>query len=133
MTHLHSLTIDVDKPARDAALASFRSIAENLAALDGSGERVVDLFSRALDGGNDAGDLFLVEPVVAFADGAAKDCRLQILPGEPFLEAVTALAVEREDVSLSFSHGWPILSVGDRTPTVDRKGRGASLSPDGAL
>ncbi len=140
MADLGPITITVETTGSDSASASFRSVFEHLASSRGALERVAELFPdflRAESGSGgvnliaDIDDLFLCEPVNSATVGAHKVV-FWIKPSKRYVEFVTAISRDG-NLPLDFNfHGWPILSVGDRTPTVDRTGRGAILSPEGA-
>ncbi len=127
MAKLDSLTISVD--ASDAAL-SLRSILDNFAAIGDCLELGIDLLDGTIIGGGETGDLFRCEAVNLPATGAGELHRLQILPGDGYLEFVAALA-SRVNGNIVFSHGWPILSVGVASSTVAKAGRVASLPGGG--
>lgn len=114
-----------------AARVSFEALA---AALDPAGEvgkRLAELVGGFVDGSSDGRDLFRCEVSADATGGALELVGLQILPSQALLELVTAFAVEREDVSLVFRHGWPILSVGRvAAPTIAKAG-GESIAPGG--
>lgn len=117
---------------------SARSIFDVLAAANGIGEgarKIVAHFSH--DGGTDGrsnlgfdiSDLLCVEMVDGPALGTDK-IGVRCEPDSRYLELVSAVASDGDgNLRLDFSHGWPILSVGGRTPTV-AEAAGAS-SPGG--
>lgn len=60
---------------------------------------------------------------------------LHFQPSERYLRCVTAMSardVERHVVRVEFRHGWPILSVVSRIPTVTEGAAPSSAAPEGA-
>lgn len=119
----------------DAMRASIGSLADALWAFeacpesfgDDFGSALRDLIAQAVD---DPVDLGLGEVVNASALGA-DEIRLRCDPSDRYCELVAAVAANSGDrFGLDVRHGWPILSVGDRTPTVTEAG-GVRNAPGG--
>jgi hypothetical protein len=106
-----SLTIDT--ATRDALLASLSSLAEVAERFLEAGRSLVDLPLRLIDPAE-----FHFRDLAALR---ASDTGLRFEPGDGFLKlvaAVQAIEIGGHVINVEQRHGWPILSVGDRTPTV---------------
>jgi len=135
MTEVASINIGLATTGMDDASASLESIA---AVLDPAGpkveaEHLLAEFIAGLRVGADEGvDICRFETLANATSGAIELVSIKVLPSERFLELMTAIARERDDVSLVFSHGWPILSVAVPTTTVAEAG-GASTPASGGF
>lgn len=77
----------------------------------------------------DQRDLFACELSLKGADGAADQDVFRVLPSQGYLELVAAVAQDF-GVETVVSHGWPILSVESRIPTVAEGAAPASAAPE---
>lgn len=110
----------------DAASASFGSVADVLGASNGALEGVAEGFADGLMLGDDIGDLVRIEPIGGPAVRASELKGFEILPGDRYLELVTALTGDGNAHVAGVRHGWPILSVGRVAAPTLAEGRGAS-------
>lgn len=82
--------------------------------------------------GDDAVDLVLSKSEYAVAFRAGDVQRLQFYPSEWYLELCAAIVRDADLYSVSFRHGWPILSVDDvATSTVTEAGGESILAREG--
>ena len=101
----------------DEAMLSLGSVCDALVAGSSCLETGIDPVFRFgdecgacfLQGLLDSDDLIRFENSGASAGPAGEFLAGQVLPSDRYLDLVTALSAERV-VSVSFSHGWPILS-----------------------
>lgn len=115
----------------DELTASARSVADALSALGGASERIAEFFPGHSELGADCLDLILRKPLNSAAPGATKFEAFKLDPSDRYLEFVAAVARDCH-ADTFFRHGWPILSVVARTPTVAEAGVAASV-PGGGL
>lgn len=80
----------------------------------------------------DVGDLFRFEPVGDAAPGTNKLDPIQLAPSDGYEKFVSAFVADGHADIAAVIHGWPILSVVDRTATVTEAG-GAHNAPGGGL
>lgn len=106
------IALSLDTEGFDAFLAAFAELPVGI--LDG----LAELLGEYIDGTRDFSDLLRFESVASSASGALKLCSVKILPSNVLLELMAAFAWYREDVSLGFSHGWPVLSLAADTASV---------------
>jgi hypothetical protein len=125
----------------DAATASLRSIGDVLLSAGGPSKALAELFPDLFRTGLgesliehplDVGELLVVD-VIDGAAGRADKISLSVQPSDRYRELVAAVASDLNGRSdIVFSHGWPILSVGDRTPTVAEVPEATNLRDGGA-
>lgn len=102
----------------EAAKLSFAHALDVLTAPDSAADRIVERLNKAGVLRDDLTDLIRCEPIDAAASGASKLQGLQLLPGDGYLLLCAALASDGHADTISFVHGWPILSPESNTPTV---------------
>lgn len=86
---------------------------------------LVEFLLSRIDGGDDAPDLIRSEFFGNLTSRAIELHSLKILPSDRYVELVSAVADEREDLLISFRHGWPILSLaGDTASMAELPGSG---------
>lgn len=130
---LGKLSVGVDGAANEGAVASFHSVRAALEHIplnvfEGLTENILGLFVL----GDHGGDLFVCEPVGLAAAGASELQGLKVSPSKRYNELVTAIAASGHGYGIRVVHGWPILSVDDRKPTVTEAGAVTSRSGEGA-
>ena len=76
-------------------------------------------------------DLVRVELPLRAADRASDNYVFRILPGQRYVELVAAITRYCGGEAV-VSHGWPILSVESRIPTVTEGAAPANAAPEGA-
>lgn len=79
----------------------------------------------------DVGDLFIREPLALPAAGATELQTLQINPSDGYLVLFAAIAANGQKC-VTFSHGWPVLSVVSSNSTVAKAG-GDTIPAGGGL
>lgn len=137
-----SLSLSVEcAPGAVAEIAlSVASVADALVACGDVPQHIVDLAGQCLgatfgdDGielAPDFGALFRIHAVDSPA-GRAGDVLLRVEPDGRYAELVSAVAAVADCRCDVGAHGWPILSVVSRPPTVAGRGGAASLTPEGA-
>lgn len=118
----------------DGALKSFAALGEALAASHCLSDRTVDLIDRLRMAGDDAADLLLGESELDGAFRAGDVQCLKINPSDWYLELCTAIAGDSDLYSVTFCHGWPILSNGAlEQPFEAAAGSASSLPRQSAL
>lgn len=125
------LTLEIDSAASAAMRQSLASVGDALDALNGVSNHVLDLLDRVLMGGDNSGDLVRIEAAGVAAGGAVDLQCLKILPGDRYLELVTAIAGQVQPDPVRLVHGWPILSPPQRAehaPTVAETGAGGQAA-----
>lgn len=136
MVRIISMTIAFDQDATAGMAASVGSLSAALAEI---GDDLPDFLSDELRGfalcgsvgGHDLSDLVVVEPADVAAGGACDVQRLKILPGNRYSEFVSAIAGRIDSHRVGVVHGWPVLSLGARTPSVTEAGSAASGPGEG--
>lgn len=127
------LDLQLSLAGADPALLSTRLVGNVLASAGDAAQPLVERFPDLLGTGfgglvvglsPDAVSLFFGEPVMGAADGAL---HLVLKPSDRYLELVSAVAGDFGMACDLDVHGWPILSVVGRTPTVAEAGGAYSV------
>jgi hypothetical protein len=119
-----SLALPAGPDSIDAMQRSLDAVTLSLAAK--GGETCLAGLQQLARSVIEAGYLFNIE----FPDGAtARTGVFLFQPVDWYLQWVAALARETGD-TIAFDHGWPILSVGSRSPTVTEDQGAGNCSPD---
>lgn len=127
MAKIGALVLNVD--TRGAA-ASFSSLAAAIEAVDGVTDKLCGAGFSSFVLGHDLSGLLRCEAVDSVAARAGELHGLRIVPDERYVELVAALTRDGNPYTSGFLHGWPILSVVGRTPTVAEAG-GEAIAPGG--
>lgn len=129
MAQLQSLTVRVDFAAPALSFLSVAAVVVTLGDASESCARLSDEFAMA---GDDTGNLFVAKPVLNPAGGALVAEGVKVHPSDRYLELVAAIANEAKARVVFSDHGWPILSVGEGSPTVTEGEVAAKRLPGGA-
>ncbi len=135
MPTVPDISCTVCQVTQNAAIASFVSVFENLAAFSDLGDEVFlpfsGFFTRIDDNiiqlREDFGSLACGACVIEPAGGASNSLILSIRPSKLYLELVAAITRNGDVKIIDLCHDWPILSVGCGNPTV-ADGAGESIS-----
>jgi hypothetical protein len=134
MARVESVKVQLSCTGLEDAKASLESLAS---VLDPAGPKVeaehllAEFIANLRVGADDGGNICRFETLADAAGGTLELVSIKVLPSDRFLELMTAIAGERDDVSFVLRHGWPILSVGRvAAPTVAEAG-GESIAPGG--
>lgn len=93
-------------------------------------ERLLESLLGSIVLGDDLSGLVRCEAIKGAAPRAGVLHGMGVLPDQRYLELVSAVVAQGDAHISSFSHGWPILSVVGRTPTVAEAG-GEAIAPGG--
>lgn len=135
MAILSTGTVIITPEVVAAATDSLASVARALDVLDPelvSHTALKQFVCDAVEVPEGISSLFRSNSSARLTGGALDKFVVSFDPSERYLELVAAIAVDCENLTVFFSHGWPLLSVGtDSPPTVTEAGGARNLTGGG--